>query len=75
LLESRKKAKDDSHVREQEDAAMRRKADHFDFLARYAPGTLSEAALAAQEACQARQATSPHADAGGESCADTSPRH
>ena len=77
LLESQKRAQDDERAKqamEQENATLRRKASHFDFLATYAPGTLSEAALAAQKARLA-SSTIPDADAGGESCADTSPKH
>jgi hypothetical protein len=71
LLESRKKAKDDSRVREQEDATTRRKAHYFDFLATYAPGALSEAALAAQKAHHASHASgTQHTDAGSESRVD-----
>lgn len=72
LLESRKKSETQAMQRKlrQEDAATRRKAHYFDFLATYAPETLSAALLTAQETCQARQATSPHADAGSESRVD-----
>ncbi len=64
LLDSRKKAQDDERAKqamEQENATLRRKANHFDFLATYAPGTLSEAALAAQEARDAHHAITPAA--------------
>jgi hypothetical protein len=69
LLESQKRAQDDERAKqamEQENATLRRKANHFDFLATYAPGTLSEAALAAQKAREAYHASStPDADVPG----------
>jgi hypothetical protein len=69
LLESQKRAQDDERAKqamEQENATLRRKANHFDFLATYAPGTLSEAALAAQKAREACHASStPDADVPG----------
>ncbi len=66
LLESRKRAQDDERAKqviEQENATLRRKASHFDFLIHYAPEALFAAALAAQKAREAYHASStPDAD-------------
>lgn len=70
LLESRKKSETEAmqrKLRQSEDVTTRRKADHFDFLARYAREALFAALLTAQEAREAHHvsSTTPDADVPG----------